>query len=351
MSEANVVLQMYKSLSAEDKALFMRLLGMPTELVEVIDSTNTEDFLKQHRFHGQVCCVHCGNVAVKKNGKTANGSQRFRCCGCGKTFTYATRTVFRGAKRDLDTYLRYIHCMMRGMTVRESATECHISKNSSFFLRHKILDALQQMQSQVKLDGIVEADETYFRISFKGNHKNSRKFQMPREAHHHGVRAKKRGISKEQTCVACAVNRDGKSIAKISNLGRPTATDLGKVFGKRIAGDAVLCTDKLNSYVGFALTEGINLLQLKSTQRTSGALGIQHINSYHSQLKRFMVCFNGVATKYLNNYLVWHNLRNYADGRMDFKESCWCKHNAEAIYDDSKWTYMDRPAIPLPMAA
>ena len=106
-----------------------------------------------------------------------------------------------------------------------------------------------------------------------------------------------------------------------------------------------------DAYVGFAEREGINLLQLKSTQRVSGTLGIQHINGYHSQLKTFMERFHGVATKYLNNYLVWHNLRNYAEGDFNFKESVWERHNAEAIYDDSKWTYMFRPPIPLPLAA
>lgn len=75
------------------------------------------------------------------------------------------------------------------------------------------------------------------------------------------------------------------------------------------------------------------------------------INGYHSQLKTFMERFHGVATKYLNNYLVWHNLRNYAEGDFNFKESVWERHNAEAIYDDSKWTYMFRPPIPLPLAA
>lgn len=39
---------------------------------------------------------------------------------------------------------------------------------------------------------------------------------------------------------------------------------------------------------------------------------IQHINSYHSELKRFLYQFKGASTKYLNNYLVWNNLINYA---------------------------------------
>lgn len=351
MSEVNLVYQMYNTLSKSDKMRFMQMLGMPPQMTEIIDSSTMEEFLGKYRFHEGVCCPHCGLVDVKKNGKTKTGHQRFQCKGCGKSFTYATRTIFHGAKLPLDTYLCYVHCMMHGMTVRATAYECRISKNASFFLRHKILDALQEMQSKVKLDGIVEADETFFRISFKGNHSRSQFFSMPREPHMRGERSKKRGISLEKVCVPCAVNRDGKSIAQIANLGRASVRSISSVFGGRISQDAVLCTDKHNAYVGFAEREGINLLQLKSTQRVSGTLGIQHINGYHSQLKTFMERFHGVATKYLNNYLVWHNLRNYADGDFNFKESVWERHNAEAIYDDSKWTYMFRPPIPLPLAA
>lgn len=351
MSEVNLVYQMYNTLSKSDKMRFMQMLGMPPQMTEIIDSSTMEEFLGKYRFHNGVCCPHCGLVDVKKNGKTKTGHQRFQCKGCGKSFTYATRTIFHGAKLPLDTYLRYVHCMMHGMTVRATAYECRISKNASFFLRHKILDALQEMQSKVKLDGIVEADETFFRISFKGNHSRSQFFSMPREPHMRGERSKKRGISLEKVCVPCAVNRDGKSIAQIANLGRASVRSISSVFGGRISPDAVLCTDKHNAYVGFAEREGINLLQLKSTQRVSGTLGIQHINGYHSQLKTFMERFHGVATKYLNNYLVWHNLRNYAEGDFNFKESVWERHNAEAIYDNSKWTYMFRPPIPLPLAA
>ena len=351
MSEVNLVYQMYNTLSKSDKMRFMQMLGMPPQMTEIIDSSTMEEFLGKYRFHDGVCCPHCGLVDVKKNGKTKTGHQRFQCKGCGKSFTYATRTIFHGAKLPLDTYLRYVHCMMHGMTVRATAYECRISKNAAFFLRHKILDALQEMQSKVKLDGIVEADETFFRISFKGNHSRSQFFSMPREPHMRGERSKKRGISLEQVCVPCAVNRDGKSIAQIANLGSASVRSISSVFGGRISPDAVLCTDKHNAYVGFAEREGINLLQLKSTQRVSGTLGIQHINGYHSQLKTFMERFHGVATKYLNNYLVWHNLRNYAEGDFNFKESVWERHNAEAIYDDSKWTYMFRPPIPLPLAA
>lgn len=68
----------------------------------------------------------------------------------------------------------------------------------------------------------------------------------------------------------------------------------------------------MNSYVRFINTNNIELVQLKTGKAKKGIYNIQHINNYHSQLKRFMSGFNGVSTKYLNNYLVWNNIVNYA---------------------------------------
>jgi len=62
----------------------------------------------------------------------------------------------------------------------------------------------------------------------------------------------------------------------------------------------------MNVYVRFAKSKDIQLIQLKSGKEKKGIYSIQRINNYHSKLKKFMNKFNGVATKYLNNYLVWH---------------------------------------------
>ncbi len=36
-----------------------------------------------------------------------------------------------------------------------------------------------------------------------------------------------------------------------------------------------------------------------------GLYNIQNVNNYHRRLKGWIQRFNGVATKYLNNYLAW----------------------------------------------
>ena len=45
----------------------------------------------------------------------------------------------------------------------------------------------------------------------------------------------------------------------------------------------------MNSYVRFTNANGIDLVQLKTGKAKKGILNIQHINSYHSQLKSLCV--------------------------------------------------------------
>lgn len=76
--------------------------------------------------------------------------------------------------------------MMNGTSIRRASTICGINRNIAFTWRNKILDALQNMANEVELDGIVEADETFFPIFYKGNHSKSSKFTMPSPAHQRG---------------------------------------------------------------------------------------------------------------------------------------------------------------------
>ena len=121
-----------------------------------------------------------------------------------------------------------------------------------------------------------------------------------------------RGLSHEKVCVPCAVNRNGLSIAKITNLGKVGSKDIHNAFDNRISANSILCTDDTRAYNDFANTNSLELIKLKTGKSKLGIYHIQHINSFHSILKNWIRRFHGVATKYLNNYLIWHNFVNYA---------------------------------------
>ena len=68
---------------------------------------------------------------------------------------------------------------------------------------------------------------------------------------------------------------------------------------------------------------------------------------YHSQLKRFMKSFNGVSTKYLNNYLIWHNFVNYAKESDVEKRAILLSYVLTTLKTDRNSSLSDRPALPL----
>ncbi len=104
-------------------------------------------------------CPHCGFDGIVKNG-TKDGRQRFKCKECGHTFSWRNNTFLYSIKSDYDTLLAYCDCMMQKMTIRQCAEHCGISVPTAFEWRHKILDALQNMQDEVILHGTGESDET-----------------------------------------------------------------------------------------------------------------------------------------------------------------------------------------------
>jgi len=80
--------------------------------------------------------------------------------------------------------------MINGKLLRASATDCDISLKTSFRWRHRFL-LLPATMWAILLVGIVEANETLFVYSEKGNCILERK---PRKR---GMKVKKRGCAKE----------------------------------------------------------------------------------------------------------------------------------------------------------
>ncbi|SDG46009.1 ISXO2-like transposase domain-containing protein [Paenibacillus sp. cl6col] len=90
---------------------------------------------------------------------------------------------------------------------------------------------------------------------------------------------------------------DGVTLPKI-------AEELERCFEKEV----VLCTDSATNYKAFAKQKGIPHEMINASKGIhvkKGVFHIKHVNSYHQRLKKWMERFNGVATKYMDNYLSW----------------------------------------------
>lgn len=80
----------------------------------------------------------------------------------------------------------------------------------------------------------------------------------------------------EKVCVPCALNRNGLSIAKITNLGRVSTEDLNQLYADRIEEKSILCTDEMNSFIQFADKNNLGLKRLIFLQ----ILCLQHRRKY-----------------------------------------------------------------------
>ncbi|MGH8434538.1 MAG: IS1595 family transposase [Pseudomonas sp.] len=247
-------------------------------------------------------CPHCAVDAAQLAAWGWNRSlRRYRCRACGRTCNALSRTPLAHLRK-ADCWDDYASALINGLTFREAARRCGISKNTAFLWRHRFLHAVAGHRDTHE-NGIVEADETFFLESFKGQR------QLPRPSRKRGGIGTTRGTGKDQIPVMVVRDREGHiGDFKLAKLDAPHVQD---VLLPLIDRESVLCTDGAAVYAAFARTCGIThqVVHAKRGQRVrEGAFHIQNVNAYHSRLKRWMVRFHGVATKYLVNYLGWRRM-------------------------------------------
>lgn len=175
---------------------------------------------------------------------------------------------------------------------------------------------------------MIEADETYFQESSKGMRRLQERLGRPPRKR--GERASKRGLSREQVCVLTARDRQARSVFAMTGKGQSTAARVKEALQPVVQSESVLCTDGAFQYRRFCRDAGVDHRPINGKKRLKGSIyHINNINGYHSRLKTWMVRFKGVATKYLLNYLAWHQyvdqatkLSPRAAARQMLVESC-----------------------------
>ncbi len=151
-----------------------------------------------------------------------------------------------------------------------------------------------------QLQGIVEADETFFPHSCKGQRRLDR---PPRQR---GKQIRHRGTGKDQVPVLVVRDRSGATADfKLSG----TSTDaMEPPLCAILAKDVILCSDGADVYRAVASKLGVTHRSVNLSfgiRVIAGVFHIQNINAYDSRLKHWMERFHGVATKCQENYLGW----------------------------------------------
>lgn len=243
-------------------------------------------------------CPSCGGCRLHRHGHD-RGVQRYRCCACGKTFSALTGTPL-ARLRHRGKWLDYLERMLDGQSVRKTADALGVHRNTSFRWRHRFLHLAKNDRPPV-LRGIAEADELFLLESQKGSRKLDR---PPRKR---GGVARRRGISREHVCVLVARDRTGATVDFVTGRGAITAAQLHRHLLPVLDPDVLLVTDSHPAYGAFARAAAISheAVNLRAGERVRGAVHVQNVNAYHRRFRQWLARFNGVASRYLSNYLGW----------------------------------------------
>jgi len=247
-------------------------------------------------------CPHCKSSKVYKRG-VQKGTQMYQCRECSKWYSETTGTPLYDIKLK-SKWQSYLRCMEKGMSIKNIAKELDISIQTSFDWRHKILSSLGEY-SPKKMSGEVECDELELAISNKGERNLNRN---PRKRGN-DFKRNTEGEVPTVVQVVTAVERNGTKYLKAVESKRLSKEEIAKVLDGKLTKKTTLITDKHPSYKAFAKDhpeiKHKTVLAKDHVNPKDKTVHLQKVNNTHAQLRKFLHPFNGVSTKYLQNYLNW----------------------------------------------
>ena len=256
-------------------------------------------------------CIHCQSERLRKHGFSA-GRQRFFCNNCRKSYVCTRGTAYFYQHKP-ELWQKYLKHMLELDSIRRCAAQVGISVSTSFYWRHRYLSATQKT-FEPRLEGIIEADETYFRESQKGSR------QLNRPARKRGSKARTPGLNhKDWIPVLTAKDRNHHEFDHV--LSKVNGAEINDCLGEKICDGSILCTDGQPAYNKICSEHNLHHVVLKDQRVKNGLYHIQNINGYHSQIKRSILAMHGVASKYQPKYLGWfrmldwHKYQQFSEGK------------------------------------
>lgn len=208
-------------------------------LLQITQRFSTEEAAREYfenlRWPNGPVCPHCGNADQDRIYKvTPNPAKKIRaglykCAECRDQFTVTVGTVCEDSHIPLNKWLIAFYMMCASKTqISALQVQRHLelgSYRSAWFLCHRIRFALQDIMPADKLDGTVEADETY-------------------------IGGKKRGMGRRyvgnKTPVVSLVERGGRVRSTV--VHKVSGKSLDALLKRHVATSAHLNTDEAPAY-------------------------------------------------------------------------------------------------------
>ena len=284
---------------------FKNLLPDELEFIkEILDNliittkNNKNTNVKYQDKNKKLKCPNCDKNCIVKNG-FKNNIQYYKCKNCNKFFSISTSTLTSNVRLSYNQLLNFMLCLINYNTISETAKIVGISQRSTYNIRIKIISTLNKYK-KTKLKELVQSDEKYVRLSFKG----TRKDKMPRKSRKNGQESRTSGISMDQVCILMAIDSYDNIFIKIVGLGPLSSDDLENNFSDWIEEQSILVTDSKSSYIKFAKDHNLILKQIPENKHaTKDGYHLGELNSLMSELDILLLKCRGISTRHLQEYL------------------------------------------------
>lgn len=231
-------------------------------------------------------CPRCGSADVK-----ANGSTRFLCHGCGRTFSRSTSTVMSSKKLAADKLWLMVNMMVNGCKLKAISDAVGISSRTAYVWRMKVCAVAFEIQKSAMLSGKVWIDEKLVPVNEGMLYRKTGRFRL-------------RGVSRNQAVIACGVDSEGNRFAFVAGRGHITERECIETYVRHIAEGSTIVHDGIKGHAGL-----IRRLSAKEELHRSSDpdyhKAMQPIDSFCSEIEHWTEVHRGSRTEYLRLNVAW----------------------------------------------
>ena len=243
-----------------------------------------------NKYH-PVSCPYCGSKEFKKNGFTKYNLQKYRCKECKQNFVITTGTIFQDHKQPISEWIEYLLNLFGYSSINLNSKTNKNAETTSKYWLSKVFILLEEYQSDIKLKGNVQIDETYYTvIKSEIQTKDGKKL---------------RGLSRNKYCIG--IGCDSTQVyCVIEGKGKTSDNKTLKAFKEHIEERSHLIHDNEKSHNSLVAelnleSESYDSKELKKLNDEDNPLN--RVNHYCDLLKKFLNSHPGFDRDELQGYL------------------------------------------------
>ncbi len=245
-------------------------------------------YLERIRWSGHPVCPYdgCRHTVVYK----FSDGKRYKCAKCRKIFNAKVGTIFEDTNIKLRKWFIAIYLLTahkKGISSHQLARDIDVTQKTAWFMLQRIRYAFGENGSVEKMDGVVEADETFIGGKDKNRHKKDRT-GLPGSA--------------KMDVVMGILERGEKVVTNV--IENTQVKTMRPILIENIERGATLVTDGYVSYKSCSQLFNHVVVDHMNDEYVRGSFHTNTIEGFWSLLKRGIIgIYHSTSTKHLQMYV------------------------------------------------